>query len=103
MPQYHFVPNSLTVGIMPNALPASIEDRYNHGTAIAVLIGGKTVGIVPKAGLYLAKHTGDILGADNKIYTVTSPGALEDVTSYIISKIRANTGRKAVVNMSQGK
>ncbi|KAJ5570548.1 uncharacterized protein N7459_009978 [Penicillium hispanicum] len=96
-PQYYFVPNPNE----PDVLPASIDDRYNHGTAIAVLAGGKTLGIAPKAGLYMVKHVTDVLSSDNKILPATSPDAIEDALSYIISKIRTNAGRKAVVNMSQ--
>lgn len=102
-PQYYFVSNSLVVSHSEMPLyPESIEDRCNHGTAVAALAGGKTYGIAPKSGLYMMKYGADMDMGRDGVGHLTSPAALYDVTGRTISNIRANPGRKAVVNMSSG-
>lgn len=82
---------------------ASIEDHGDHGTMMAILAGGKTLGIAPKSGLYLLKASADVKGADGKVKSFFSPASIKDVTDKIISNIRANPSRKAVVSVSEGK
>lgn len=81
--------------------PASIKDRSHHGTMVAMLAGGKTAGMAPKAGLYLYKACADVM-VDGKIQPVTTLLSWKATFHQVLSKIKYNK-RKAVVNLSFGK
>ncbi|KAJ5178794.1 hypothetical protein N7492_002004 [Penicillium capsulatum] len=99
-PVVHYVSNDLAAKGATNAYPADIVDRRGHGTKVAILAAGKTLGIAPKSGLYLFKPTADLRRPDGTLSQRGNPDSYQEVMDKIITHIEQNQenhGRKSVV------
>ena len=105
----HVVPNQYTLLLQPNGQsPEDITDYSGHGTAVASIAGGVTLGVASKADLVLIKFRNTFLApSGNRVYPGMNEATIQYSWSYIINdvlqkRINGYTG-KSIINMSYGK
>ncbi|KAL5392849.1 hypothetical protein DPSP01_000545 [Paraphaeosphaeria sporulosa] len=105
-----FAKNELTLtNIKPNQRFDEGIGGGTHGTMMAIIAAGKTLGIAPKANLYLAKTKNKYRNSSNRDYIhngKVTPQALAYILTKIRDHIRArrlqNPNARSVINMSWG-
>ncbi|KAI9663748.1 MAG: hypothetical protein M1821_007238 [Bathelium mastoideum] len=79
-----------------------------HGTAVASIIGGATIGVVPRADLHILRWTVPVKSQQTQRYEVPTspdPAHLSDAMEYIIDDVKQSgmgpsKNKKAVINFS---
>ncbi|KAF2238164.1 subtilisin-like protein [Viridothelium virens] len=86
------------------------EEGYykGHGNAVASIIGGASIGVAPRADLFIMRWTVPVQDPHTKRYSVPSnpdPAHLSDAMEYIIDDVKQSgigppKNKKAVINFS---
>ncbi|KAF2878051.1 peptidase S8/S53 domain-containing protein [Massariosphaeria phaeospora] len=108
-----FAPNTLTLsGIDPSRRFIAGIGGGEHGTMMAVIAGGKILGIAPNTDLYLVKtknrYRNSQFAFNGMVHTgPVTPGALQwvlnTVQDHILQRLDKNDRARSVINMSWGR